>query len=289
MTAIGDRLEEAKRTADASWFLQNALGVQRWRFPESAVTLDHSYRCRDYFHGRGTPNSEEDCGIEYAPIQVTHVSVPYLSTSNQKYVVAISVPVWDDDATNDSRQVIGVLARTMYLTDLLQDYRDSLNAQGEAVDRRLALVDQRSWSLVAHTWMTQQTLEQINPVQQLRLDERVISLLSREDTASDRLDDYRDPVAQFAAQEYGGEWLAAFSPVGDTGWIAVVQEPKEPVLRPVVQLRERLLWSGLGGLALVGALIAGGWWMIFVWLSDNRPRWWPRRWRKRRAETTLTG
>ena len=138
--------------------------------------------------------------------------------------------------------------------------------------------------------MTDQNLKAINdPVRQLRLEDRIIALLSHNEAEDHRLDDYRDPVAQFAPQENGDDWLAAFSPVGDTGWIAVVQEPKEPVLQPVVQLKERLVWSGIGGMALVGVLVAGGWWFILVWMNDSRPRWWPNRRRSRRAETTLTG
>jgi hypothetical protein len=177
------------------------------------------------------------------------------------------------------------------LSQLLQDYEGSIQVQGDAEGRKLALVDSRTWSLLAHQWMDERHLEQIDdPVRQLRIAEPLSARLAGALQTGQpvvRMDDYRDPVARFAPQQFGGTWLAAFSPVGDTGWIAVVQEPLAPVLRPVDQLQNRLLWNGVSGMALVAGLVAGGWWLILVGMNDARPRWWPRPWR-RRSETTLT-
>jgi hypothetical protein len=139
--------------------------------------------------------------------------------------------------------------------------------------------------------MDERHLDQIDdPVEQLRLNERLSARLDgalRSGQSVYRVDDYRDPVARFAPDDYGGVWLAAFSPIGDTGWVAVVQEPLAPVLRPVDQLQNRLVWNGVTGMGLVAALVAGGWGLILVGMNDARPRWWPRPWR-RRSETTLT-
>jgi hypothetical protein len=50
------------------------------------------------------------------------------------------------------------------------------------------------------------------------------------------IDDYRDPVKD-RYPEYGGRWLAAYAPVGDTGFVVVVQRrPDEP---PGVTTAER--------------------------------------------------
>jgi serine/threonine protein kinase len=275
----------------ASWFLQDAGGVQRWRLPESN-TVDQWFGYRDYFHGHGGDYPSNHPAAEITPIQHPSISRPYRSTTERdRYKVALSVPVFDqaDEPAMGSRRVIGVLARTLYLSQLLEDYERALMAQGNAEGRRLALIDRRTWSLLAHHWMTDAHLREIeNPVTQLRIDETLSGQLGQ--GATDRVDDYRDPVSRFAPQEYDGAWLAAFSGIGDTGWIAVVQEPSAPVLRPVDQLKERLVWTGIGSIALVLVLVAGGWWLILLRLNDSRPRWWPRRWLRRPPTlgTTLT-
>jgi serine/threonine protein kinase len=276
---------------DASWFFQDARGVQRWRWPVSE-TIDQPFHWRDYFHGRGVNYPENQPAEGIAPIQRPYISRPYTSKSSQRYVIALSVPVFDrpEGAGNGRRQVIGVLARTSYLSQLLQDYERSLQAQGNAEGRQLALFDRRSWSLLAHAWMTESNLKQIHdPLEELRIDESLSRRLTPSSavvTVFDRVEDYRDPVSRFAPQQYGGEWLAAFSPVGETGWLAVVQEPRGPVLRPVDQLRERLIWTGVGGMLLVSVLVAGVWWLILTPMQETRPRWWPRAWRR---STSMTG
>ena len=72
---------------------------------------------------------------------------------------------------------------------------------------------------------------------------------------------------------YGGEWLAAFSPVGDTGWVAIVQERKASALRPVEELEARLYSWALGAVLLGLGLVAGSWWMIVMLLNERAPRW----------------
>lgn len=299
---IEQRLEEEHRVDDASWFLQDARGVQRWRMPMSD-TVDGLFNFRDYFHGQAGDYPEGQVPEDIAPIRRPHLSRPYRSRSSQRYVVALSAPVFDraaDEPPSD-RQVIAVLARSFYLSQLLKDYEDSLRAQGQTHARILALLDRRTWSLLAHRWMDDQHLDTLHdPVHQLRIDDRLIALLTGSQRASvgpavspalavDRVDNYRDPVAAFAPQEYGGEWLAAFSPIGDTGWIAIVQEPKAPVLQPVEELRERLMRTAAAGIALVTLLVGASWWMILWRVSDVRPRWWPRRAGSTPPETPLTG
>jgi hypothetical protein len=305
---IEKRLEELHRLDDASWFLQDARGVQRWRSPMSE-TVDELFNFRDYFHGQAADYPEGQVPADIAPIRRPHLSRPYRSRSSNRYVVALSAPVFDRpaDKAASMREVIAVLARSFYLSRLLQDYEDSLRAQGNAEGRKLALLDRRTWSLLAHQWMDDEHLERLDdPVHQLRIDEALIARLAGPSTAGrqpaapagqavpprlhvDRVDNYRDPVAAFAPREYGGEWLAAFSPIGDTGWIAIVQEPKAPVLRPVEELRERLVRTAAAGIALVTLLVGGSWWMILSRLSDVRPRWWPRRPQAFRTDATLTG
>jgi hypothetical protein len=231
---------------------------------------------------------------DLAPIRRPHISKAYRSTSSGEFVVALSVPVFAQEPSVENPQpdVIGVLARTLFLSQLLQDYAEALQAQGNVEGRKLALVDHRTSSLLAHDWMTSEHLKDIeDPTQQLRLQPPITVVAAapgqQPELPRDRRDNYRDPVARFDPQHYGGDWLAAFSPVGNTGWIAVVQEPRNPVLRPVEALRERLLWTGAGGMLVVSVLVAGAWWLILAPLGETRSRWWPFRVTRRWFGSTL--
>ncbi len=293
---IQERINATGRAEDASWFLQDPRGYQRWRSPGSD-TIDKQFACRDYFHGRNEDYSGENCPADLPPLQAPHISVPYLSTSTNRYAVALSVPVWALEQTAESQSpvVIGVLARTLFLSELLQDYNQSLREEGASAGRTMALLDTRTWSLVAHVWMTDKNLATIHaPVKSLAVEPRIVSVIStmlpdiraQAVEHADRLQNYRDPVGEFSA-DYSGEWLAAFSPVGLTGWIAIVQEPREPVLRPVENLRARLMWTGAGGIVLVCGIVAGCWWMIVVLMNERGQRWLAR-WRRRR-DASISG
>ena len=63
-------------------------------------------------------------------------------------------------------------------------------------------------------------------------------------------EDYRDPLPG-----HGGRWLAGFAPVGDTGFVVVVQTRYAAVLQPIARALQRvalpLLLLALGGLVAV--------------------------------------
>jgi len=287
---IDRRRQKNRRAGDASWFLQDANGIQRWRSPESSKTMDQSYAYRVYFHGLDADYPKDQVPTDVMPIQRPHISTAYRSSTTGEFVVALSVPVFEHAANHKDGQVIAVLSRTLLLADLLKDYEKGLQSQGNPQGRKLALVDRRTWSLLAHRWMSEANLKQIDdPAKELRLNDDLIEhLISENGAASDRVSNYHDPVATFAEQEYGGLWLAAFCPIGDTHWIAAVQEPRGSVEHPVDTLRERLMWTGAGGMMLVSVLVAGVWWLLLVRMSDARPRWWPPRVTQRRTESSLT-
>ncbi len=293
---IQSRISAAGRAREASWFLQDDRGYQRWRYPVSD-TIDKRFAHRDYFHGQSIDDAEAEKRTDLPPISTPHISVPYLSTSSHQYVVALSTPVFalNNEPSQQPRVVIGVLARTLYLNQLLHDYKSSLNAQGASAGRTMALLDTRTWSLVAHYWIDDGHLEETgDPRQWLQVEPRIIETLStllpdtqaRVSNERDRLDDYHDPVGGIAPR-YSGLWLAAFSRVGATGWIAIVQEPRDPVLRPVENLRTRLMWTGAGGLLLVCGIVAGSWWLIVVLMNERGQRWLTR-WRRAESTNTLS-
>ncbi|RMG34848.1 MAG: serine/threonine protein kinase [Planctomycetota bacterium] len=77
---------------------------------------------------------------------------------------------------------------------------------------------------------------------------------------ADRTDAYRDP----AYSDHGIEnrWLAAFAPIGRTGWVAIVQERHDAALRPVSDMRQWLSQYALLALVVCGGLIGGLWFLV---------------------------
>jgi hypothetical protein len=255
-------------------------------------TIDQNWSFRDYYHGSGFHYSRTDIPVDIHPITERHVSMEYLSTSTGHYVVALSVPVF---AINDERRVIGVLARTLSLSSLLEDYEKSLRSQrADGVGRKFAIVDgrlsdgHRRWKLLAHDWMSDENLKTIKAPDFAKLqlegvassdviddlENVVVNSRSGEPTYNyDRTRHYIDPVGQVDPENYGGTWLAAFSTVGDTGWVAVVQERKDAALRAVEELQSRLVSSAMVAVLVVLCMVGASWWMIVIVLSDRGPRW----------------
>ena len=290
-----ERLHELGRISDASWFLLDSSGVQRWRHPASKIP-DEDFAWRDFFHGGGFDYPENDVPPDTRATRNWHISKAFKSTNSEHYVVALSVPIFDP---REGEDVIGILCRTLTLGTLIKDYQQNWQRnESDGVDRKLAIVDgsdrdgNYDWQLLAHSWMDDTKLEQIpeNEFKKLRLmgivGEDVIRDLEQlmkqakrpaEPTSSesefDRTRNYIDPVSQFAPETYGGEWLAAFSRVGNTKWVAVVQERKDAALRPVEELQARMRTSAFGGVLVVFGLVAGSWWLIVTLLNDRTPQW----------------
>ena len=289
------RLKKLGRDLDASWFLLDSHGIERWRLPTNPVP-DKNFAARDFFHGEGYDHPEKDIPPDCRATKNWYISNAFKSETSSLYVVALSVPIFDPKKSED---VIGVLCRTLALGTLIKDYqRNWQSKEVDGVNRKLAIVDggisdgKYNWQLLAHSWMDDSKLGQIHEsdFKKLRLagvvDEEVtrdLEQLMRQsrkpedpnatEVEVDRTQHYKDPVSQFDPEKYGDEWLAAFSRVGETKWVAVVQERKDAALRPVQQLQNRMLTSALGGVLVICGLVAGAWWLIVALLNERTPRW----------------
>ncbi|MGE5192708.1 MAG: hypothetical protein ACM3U2_09410, partial [Deltaproteobacteria bacterium] len=189
--------------------------------------------------------------------------------------VAISAPVWD----RERREILGVLSRTIHLGELLNSYKRLIHDEERAqkVRRVIALLDVRTGKVLDHPWMTGDNLEKLR-------DDAVferLTLLDGErrnlahvgdlvrqgvEVKDEHLDaKYYDPIRKIddeAARDYGMPWLAAFWPVGDTGWFAVVEEPRDDALRPVREIQNGLVKYALAGLVLCLTLTATSWYFV---------------------------
>lgn len=275
--------QDQKQVLDTSWFLNDRTGKQIYRGPADKKTIDQNWAFRNYFHGKGYELPRDLGGQKPDPIREPYVSDPYRSSSAELPRIAISVPVWDDKHEN----VIGVLGRSLALGMLLQGYKEQLHQFSEGkVERVIALVDSRSYTLLDHEWMTNSGMNKAvsEQVARLKFDEPVQRKLqtlvadvpdngvieTRKHEDQDREENYRDPIGSLVPELYGGEWIAAFWPAGDTGWIAVVQERKLPALKPVEHVRERLLRYAAGGLLLFAALVGALWYFILRSFLERR-------------------
>ena len=75
-------------------------------------------------------------------------------------------------------------------------------------------------------------------------------------------DAHRDPVPGFE-----GRWLAGFAPVGDTGFVVIVQTRYDAALKPNTRLSRRLAWGG--SVVILVWLVACG---TFLWGFARRRR-----------------
>ncbi len=270
---------------DTSWFLTDAQGNQLFRQPFNEDTIDKNFASRDYFHGLGKEFDRNDIPRGITPIRAPYVSTAFRSNATQRYMVAISVPVWDQDR----RRVIGLLARTIHLDDLRKEFGSNIRGQtsGE-VNRVIVLVDRRDGRLLAHPWMTQQHLEglpadQFNKLTLPREQSAVSGILEELHEVRGPLrivdETYEDPVGRIdagirpSAADYRGRWLAAFCPIGETqdakrGWIAVVQERRDVALAPVEAIRSTMLRYAAWAVFIGCTLLAILW--FFVAMALNR-------------------
>lgn len=286
------RRTELGRSLDATWFLCDAQGVQRWRDPPSDVSLDKNYAYRDYFHGLNRNYSEHNRPAELIPLRRPHISRLFRSETTDEYMVALSVPIWD----YTEERIVGVLARTVTLSQLLSDYDVILKAPNDSTHSRVvSLVDRRDWQLLAHRWLTADRLHELrdDDYHKLRLDEATASRVDRfltaiggageESTAVkedeeplDRTEEYHDPVGLLEPR-FDGPWLAAFCQVKQTDWVAIVQERRESTWQPVEELQRRMWWFGLDAVVIFFLLVGASWWLIVRGVTERGWRWWRKR------------
>lgn len=247
---------------DRSWFLTDSTGRQIYRFPvdgdNGKVTIGDRFDYRDYFHGQGHDLESPSGTRQVPPRQKPGVSAAYQSKNSGQYAIAIAVPVWNEEKS----QVIGVLGRSLHLTDLLDQWEKQLQGEARPDQRFLALAEKTSkgLALLDHHWMT--VANMANREGEIEIPSETAQLLRDKD----RTDRYQDPVAQFD-KLYAGNWLAAWKEVDDTNWIAIVQENRDIALEPVGQLQNVFQRSGYIAIA-VFSLMLGGFWLLLRRASE---------------------
>jgi hypothetical protein len=258
------------RTADDSWFVTDDRGRQVFRAPayepDRETTIGKPFHWRDYFHGLGS-ELDPATSIERTPPRTqTGISTAFRSQATGDYMVAIAAPIHDPA----DQKIVGVLARTIRLTALLQQWEIRLQdpqlsrpADGSSdTVRFLALADTRGgpMRLLDHPGLSSLRLagrseQELDAV--LKIDPATADLLQ----TRFQMDHFRDPVGA-ELEEYAGEWLAAAAPVGQTGWLAIVQERRDHTVQPVDNLRRVFQRAGFWSLGTFAALLLLMWYLI---------------------------
>lgn len=291
---IDGKREALNREKDTSWFLTDERGTQIWRNPEGP-TIGQNYDYRDYFHGHGKEYEKGHAPKSIKPITEPYICQVFKSEATHQWMVAIAVPIWDVKHEN----VLGVLARTTHLDQLLTGYDESIRGDsGNSGDRKIALIDNRDGKVLAHPRMTADNLRSMSreEVDRLVLKEKhlkqlqLFKLAQKQNQSSQVpavVNDYSDPVESVLLEDGNDNvWLAAFSPIGTTGWTAVVQERRSMALRPVAEMRDWLIQYGLIVLVTSCLLIIMVWYFVMRVLTERRAWDWSRHQSEKGADSS---
>ncbi|MEZ6050209.1 MAG: serine/threonine protein kinase [Planctomycetaceae bacterium] len=263
-----ERLQNADRSRDRSWFLTNGVGDQIARFPlplEADDTIGKNFAWRSYFHGGVEEYSRDAIPHGIHPRTEPGISTAFRSDVTHQYMVAIAVPVWDEEHQN----VIGILSRTIDLPDLLAPWErrvqgNTTNEINHDADRFLSLVDAREERgfLLDHHWMTREAMQGMTDAEideKLRFSKETMDEIRNSSSSAN----FHDPIAAAGLDsQYSGEWLAAFAPVKQTGWIAIVQESRAQALAPFNALHSVFWQYGVATLVVFSLMLGILWYLI---------------------------
>jgi hypothetical protein len=262
-----ERLRKQHRTLDESFFLTDQNGVQIYRSPWKD-SIGQSFSYRDYFHGLGRELEPGDTAQQIKPRTTSGISIPFRSSNTGQFMVAVAVPVWNRENT----QVVGVLARTIHLSDLLQQWEENITtdesrAQNPEGERMLSLVDMREDPplVLDHHWIqdgkSAELRSELEMKEKLRLTPAEEHALRRALSTGQGMTDYQDPMAD-VVPEYRGIWLAAPALASGLNWVAIVQERYQAAVQPMHDLYWIFLRYGLVLAVLFAAMLLLLWWLI---------------------------
>jgi hypothetical protein len=249
---LQNRLEEVYadpgRPTAGSWFVNDAQGLQLARVPQSD-TIGRNYGWRNYFTGEDTdrPNTWQPTGEQH--IGKTNLSRVYRSQSTNRWNVAISTPVFDDEQLDQFWGIVGLSVEVGRFVNL---------PPGE--EEFSVLVD---WRHGAHQGLIMQ-----HPL--------FDHLMANEGRIPDQFRDYRlkaaelpdtpqtrenfvDPLSRDPlGKSYDKRWLAEMAPVenrdGSTGWLLIVQRSYRATIGTTLAQLARSFWT----LGLTAVIVAVG-------------------------------
>ena len=247
----------------ASWFINDARGVQLVREPASSISIGNNYAWRTYFHGGVADNPDNWRPAPDHHVKATQLSAVYLSQSTEYSSVAISTPVYSDG------EFLGVVAMSFNIGR-------AFFKLVETEDRFPVLADMRGGRhpgrIVQHPIYYEIPIDERDRLEQYRLSPEE-AYPHVKDTQQ-----YHDPMTgDLAGKRFDRRWLAAQRPVEvrgkKTGWVVIVQQAYDAAIgRPLDELRESFISTGLIALASIAVVLGVLWALVVRSLSITRPR-----------------
>lgn len=251
----------------ASWFIldKNGKARARWPAPPGSDFLARDYEWRDYFKGA---LQRTETGSRRA-----YVSRAITSEASQTQRFAISAPIYDEKnewvgvlvAMTDTGATLG----TLQLGDIKDDRHiaaivasrdNNRESKGKPLPTEYIILVHNSLprgtaKVLGDSTPVRKAVErakQSNPDH----DDDQLKLLGLEAVSSE--EGYCDPVLDDCShvEAHAGRWLAGFAPVGNTGFVVIVQTPRDDAARPNETLARRFVFWGGPPFALGTTLLA---------------------------------
>jgi hypothetical protein len=245
-------------------YIINRQGIMAAHAPRADNVMDGDFSWRNHFQGA------KALGVKGAGGSV-YISRVYHGYSDNIYKFAISAPILDRQ-----NNFLGTIA-TSVPTDA------SMGPVFPSDDRRkVALIAPADINSPAEPRMDKYAVlfhpgyrKGIDPVEfpyieKIRMKPAAVNIqpsqLSDSKLQIPPDDNYLDPVSS-VAREYAGRWIAGFAPVGNTGFVVVVQQRFEDAVSLESSTFWSLaLWSALASLVAVGILVILPW----RWVRSRR-------------------
>jgi hypothetical protein len=248
-------IKEKNLAKAASWFINDAQGLQLARSPQS-MTIGVNWAWRSYFHG-----GLEDFPNTWRPqlgqhIRQTQLSAVFESQATQRWILGVSTPIMRSESADD---FLGIVALTVEVGG--EDFGVRVGQQHPQADQGqfAVLVDWRESNnkglIVQHP-----LLNQLDELPARFKDYKVAAHeLPGSDLTAAATTHYQDPLGRHdRGGEYSGFWLATSAPVfirgQDAGLKVIVQERHERAIGPALeQLKTSFAYIGLSTLG--GAVV----------------------------------
>jgi hypothetical protein len=196
---------------------------------------------REWFNGKASQSDNK--GRALTPIRKTHISQPFRRRLEDEMGIGLSTPIF---APGSADRIVGVLYTPFRLKDIHHWLDRARIENGFAV-----LVDSQGHCLLhQEESRIQPQVEQPPP----RWSSPVYEAAVRREGTTPL---YEDPVD-------GRTYLAGYAPLRSFRWGAIVQHERDAALRPIAELKSRMLLLGGIMLLTVAALLSALWgWLIW--------------------------
>jgi hypothetical protein len=257
----GDREALERRRIESPFetiALYDRSGTLKVHAPRVSRVIGRDYAWRDYFRGV--------LPLGQAGLRAGYVSRALHSEDDDRYKFGIAAPIYEGGAW------VGVLMATIGTDFALKRKRlDSVSEAGPMAvvvaprDRsRDTTKGEGDYVVLLHEGLPHGAeividSPRLRELRATRAERNQLRWLDPDPIIDDA---HRDPVPGFE-----GRWLAGFAPVGDTGFVVVVQTRYDAALKPNTQLLRRLAW---GGSAVILVWLAAC--VTFLWGSVRRRR-----------------